>query len=122
MRRSKLFFVVFFSLGVSLGSLGSLDVSKPLSGLNIEDFKSGQDTQVKWQDNPFIQTLDDSSAVLKLYAIVYNDKDKAALIGQQVLREGNKIGTSTIIEIKPDTVIIRNEGGIFQLTFEGKKK
>ncbi len=93
-----------------------------LSGLNIEDFQKEPSNKIQWQNNPFVQNLDDVSVhELKLMAIVYREGDAACLISGQVLRQGDKIGSSELVSIEKKGVILRNEHGIFRLSLQGGK-
>ena len=100
----------------------SLHAGRPLSGLNTRDFLGITKNLLDWKDNPFIQrseelTLDD----LTLFAIVYNKNKAAALINNQIVKKGDKIGSFEVLSIEKQEVVLRNENGIFKLLFRRKK-
>lgn len=110
-----------FLLGFGLVSLTSqADVQKALPGLNVEDFEKQQDSQLSWGNNPFVTSLTDVSVSdMILYGIVFKEGDSSALINAQVVRVGDRIGASEILEILHDRVILKNENGVFSLNFGG---
>jgi hypothetical protein len=94
----------------------------PVSGLNLENFKKS-DKYIKWKNNPFTQPVDDVSVPsLKLFAIVYNPQDSAALINRHVVRAGDKIGSTEVVSIQEREVVLRTSTGIFKLNFDDRKK
>lgn len=122
MQRSKLLGGIVFWGPLTLSCL-CFGQTKSLSGLNVQDFADKPVKEQKWEKNPFLQNTASDSGGLTLYAIAYNPaQGSVALINQRIVEEGDRIGTSEIQEITPDAVIVRNEGGIFQLNFGGVKK
>ncbi len=100
----------------------SLQAARPLSGLNTKDFFDVQKTLTKWQNNPFIQRGDTAGIdELVLFAIVYNKDNAAALINNQIVKTGDKIGSLEVVSIEKQQVILRNENGVFKLSFKRKK-
>jgi len=91
-----------------------------ISGLNLEDFEKKKNEQTKWQNNPFVQTVDDVDVYdLQLKAIIWSPSDAAALINGEIVKTGEKIGISHVVSIEKDRVILRNENGIFRLPLKG---
>lgn len=112
-------FKILFMLSFCITALGA---SRPFSGLNIKDFLDVQKSLVDWGENPFIQHEDDTDiSGLTLFAVVYSKKNSAALINDQVVRTGDKIGKSEVVFIDKSEVVLRNENGIFKLSFKRKK-
>jgi hypothetical protein len=93
---------------------------KKLSGLNTQDFEDTDLSNVAWGNNPFVIP---ANAVpvsdLRLTGIVYGIEDSAAIINDQVVRVGDKIGYNEIVGIEKERVIVRNDNGLFGISFEG---
>lgn len=100
----------------------SLHAGRPLSGLNTQDFLDVTKKLLNWKDNPFIQRGEESTVDdLTLFAVVYNKNNAAALINNQIVRKGDKIGSFEVLSIEKQEVVLRNENGIFKLLFRRKK-
>ena len=98
--------------------------------LNLKDFgnlskekrlNKNKKTQI-WTQNPFLNHAAQKSLVAqKLFAIAYHHDDSSknsfALIGSNIVKVGDKIGQAEIMAIEKNTVIIRNQNGIFKITF-----
>lgn len=94
-----------------------------ISGLNLEDFGKDNKDRYMWENNPFIQVIDEVSLTdMSLTAIVFRQDDAAALINGEVVREGGKVGFSEIIHIAKDRVVLKNENGIFNLVLKKKSE
>ncbi len=120
--------VVLFSLPVFAQTPASPAASAPtkaipLSGLNTGDFDTTKPGQLKWENNPFVQTLESVGVQdLHLSAIVYRPGNAAALINGRVMKEGDKVGSSQVVHIEAKRVVMRNEDGIYSLTLGGSGK
>lgn len=96
-------------------------VAEPLSGLNLGEFDSTKPGQLKWENNPFVQTLESVGVQdLHLTAIVYRPGSAAALINGRVMKEGDRMGSSQVMHIEAKRVVMRNEDGIYSLTLGGR--
>ncbi len=57
-----------------IAGLARSEGKKPLSGLNVEDFKKVEGTDLRWKNNPFIRSTEEIDIhELKLFAIVYRE-------------------------------------------------
>ena len=93
-----------------------------LSGLNSKDFNQVQKSSLEWKGNPFIQQVEESGIdELKLLAIVYSKNKAQALINSQIVKKGDKIGSFKVVSIERQSVILRNDNGIFNLPFKRMK-
>lgn len=107
-------------IGVCFATLLS---AEPLSGLNTGEFDTTKPGQLKWENNPFVQTLESIGVQdMRLTAIVYRPGSAAALINGRILKEGDRIGTSQVVHIEAKRVVMRNEDGIFSLSLGGQMK
>lgn len=96
-------------------------IAEPLSGLNLGEFDTTKPGQLKWENNPFVQTLESVGVQdMRLTAIVYRPGSAAALINGRVMKEGDRLGNSQVIHIEAKRVVMRNEDGIFSLTLGGR--
>ena len=99
-----------------------LQAGRPLTGLNTEDFLDITKNLLDWKDNPFMQRGEEASLDdLTLFAIVYNKNKAAALVNNQIVKKGDKIGSFEVVSIEKQEVILRNDNGIFKLSFRRKK-
>ncbi len=95
--------------------------AEPLSGLNTGEFDTTKPGQLKWENNPFVQTIESVGVQdMKLTAIVYRPGSAAALINGRTMREGDRIGSSQVVHIESKRVVMRNEDGIYSLTLGGR--
>ncbi len=118
--RAKTILIVILLLG--LASFAHAD-QKPLSGLNIDEFDQKTATTSNWGNNPFVVPLNDVAiSELKLTGIVYSDSNKGAIIGNQLVIIGDKIGSNEIVAIEKARVILRNENGLYSLAISGGGK
>jgi hypothetical protein len=99
-----------------------LQASQPKSGLNTKDFSDPKKGTLDWKGNPFIQQGETSGIdELTLYAVVHNQDNAQALINSQIVKKGDKIGTFTVVSIQRQSVILRNDNGVFNLSFKRQK-
>jgi hypothetical protein len=112
--------VVLALLGLSLFAHAD---QKPLSGLNLDEFDQKAKTSTNWGNNPFVVPLNDVAiSELKLTGIVYSDTNKGAIIGNQLVVIGDKIGSNEVVAIERSRVILRNENGLYSLAISGGDK
>ncbi len=94
-----------------------------ISGLNHGDFLEIQKNPVGWDKNPFVK---DGQAVkldeLSLLGVVYSKERSAALINDQVVQVGDKLGAFEIVSISKNEVVLRGESGVFKLNLKRVKK
>lgn len=111
-----------FSLLVMFYANSSFCDSSIISALNVEDFYKEKAPVFDYDKNPFVKNLSkDEIYSLKLFAVAYSDKNKAALINGQIVQENHIIGGATVQEIAKDYVLLSNDGGMFRLAFSGAK-
>lgn len=97
--------------------------AEPISGLNLGEFTGEKTGQLKWENNPFVQSVDAVGIQdLHLTAIVYRTDNAAALINGHILRKGQKMGNIQVVHIEPNRVVLRNQDGLFSLTLGGVGK
>ncbi len=114
----SLFLIFSFARGEETGS-------RAFSGLDWKGFEEGTPSEGRllWQDNPFIESVDDFSVTdLILTGIIYSEKNRAALINDRFVRKGEKIGSHEVIEVGKNHVVLRNENGLFRLSFSGEHR
>lgn len=96
----------------------------PFSGMNLEQFE--QKAEIKQQtfsNNPFAKSNNQTNvADLKLYAVIFNETNSAALINSNVVQIGDKINNYEVVAISPGYAVIRGPAGIFTLSFDGQAK
>ena len=94
--------------------------TKPLSGLNLEDFNSNKQSEVDWGTNPFVKYGDAfQTKQMALYGIIIGPGKSMALINSDIVKVGDKLGTSEVIAIEKQKVILRNADGLYQISFRG---
>jgi hypothetical protein len=93
---------------------------KPLSGLNVQDFDDKTEKKTDWGNNPFVVPLNDVAiSELKLSGIVYSQDMKGAIVGNQIVMIGDKIGSNEVVAIEKNKVVLRNENGLYSLAISG---
>lgn len=93
---------------------------KGLSGLNMQGFDKKSDEKINWSNNPFVQPANDVPiSDLRLSGIVYNKDEAAAIINDQIVQKGDKIGAHQVVDITKNNVLLRNENGLFGLGLKG---
>lgn len=97
--------------------------SAPLSGVNLGEFDTTKPGQLKWENNPFVQTTESVGVQdMRLMAIVYRPGNAAALINGRIMKEGDRIGDNLVVHVEAKRVVMRNADGIFSLTMHGASK
>lgn len=93
----------------------------PLSGLNLEDFKNSSERgDPKWESNPFVKYGDSpQTKQLVLYGIVQGAGKALALINSEIVKVGDKVGSSEVVAIEKQKVVLRNSDGLYQISFRG---
>ncbi len=90
-----------------------------LSGLNTQEFDNKSKQSINWQNNPFVQPANDVAVSdLKLTGIAYSKTSAAVIINDQVLDKGDKIGSHEVVDISANNVVMKNENGVFNLSFK----
>lgn len=109
---------------ICLAILASTSVSAdPISGLNLEDFQSGQEKKTDWNSNPFVKYGTNPQAKqMTLLGIIHGPDRAMALINNEIVKVGDKIGTNEVVSIDRKKVILRNEDGLFQITMRGAEQ
>ncbi len=93
------------------------------SFLNIEGFENRVSVNETFDDNPFVQPVDDFSINdLILTGVVLGHEKRVALINGAILEEGEKFGNNKIISIEKRRVIIKNQDGIYSLSMKGRRR
>jgi len=118
LRNSKLSGVILLA---SLSAFSGVQKpAEPLSGLNLEDFEASAGKTPQWESNPFVKYGDaPATKQMILYGIVYNETKSLALINSDVVKVGDKVGSSQVVAIEKTKVILRNSDGLYQITFKG---
>lgn len=94
--------------------VGSVEIRKPLSNLNLEGFQETLDPFTAEEDNL-------GGKKPKLSMIVVGKKDAAALINGKMVRVKDRLGNSSVVSIKVGEVILKNTSGLTRLKLDGPK-
>jgi hypothetical protein len=112
--------VVIMVLAPVWGYAQNVPAAAPLSGVNLGEFDTTKPGQLKWENNPFVQTMESVGVQdMHLVAIVYRPGSAAALINGRVMKKGDRIGDNEVVHIEAKRVVMRNADGIFSLTMGG---
>jgi len=100
------------------------DVQAPqtggVSGLNLKEFATSEQSKVQWANNPFIKPIDNVSvSELKLQGLVSSTLDEAALVNGEMVAQGDRIGSTEIVDVDGNRVVLRNGDGIFSISMKG---
>jgi hypothetical protein len=89
--------------------------------LNLEDFQStGKKAGPTYESNPFVKYGDTpQTKQLTLYGIIHGNSKSLALINSEIVKVGDKIGSTQVVSIEKEKVILRNADGLFQISFRG---
>ncbi len=108
---------LFFLAQLVLG-----DAAKPISNMNLDDFEHMPSTNDAWGKNPFSNELEAGTLKKpKLTMIVYGRSQSAALINNQPLQKGDRLGNLQVTSIHPSEVILRGPDGLMHLRIENSK-
>ncbi len=94
------------SNSVNKGNIGSSDLTAlPRSG----NQKRAKTQYAEWGQNPFM--LKRAPKALYIEGIMWDANDPKAIINSSILGVGDKVESKTIIEITPNSVILKDEKG-----------
>ncbi len=101
----------------SQGPISSVSTLKP-SPIQMGRDEKYREEKLTWVRDPFsgkIYTSGEGSRDLKLDGIIWDKKEPLAMINECIVRVGDEIGESKIIDIKPDRVILNDGTRDFEL-------
>lgn len=75
--------------------------------------KRARSTFQEWDRNPFV--LGQKQDALMVEGILWGDQDPKVMINGNILGNGEQLGNVTVIEIKPNTVILKGDKGEVEL-------
>ena len=106
---------------VSIPASGKTQETKIRSVSPEEIFKrlGNKAKSLKWTRDPFVHSS--NSVVtrnLKLVGIVWDGEESRALIGDAIIRIGDKIGGNTVVDIKKERVILNDGAELFELKLQ----
>lgn len=71
-----------------------------------------------WKRSPFVSTGTSTSSNLILSGVIWNKDKPKAMIGDTIVTEGSKVQGNTVVDIKPDRVILNDGIKDFELKIE----
>jgi len=71
-----------------------------------------------WKRSPFVSGEKPASATLVLSGIIWTNENPKAMIGDMIVRKGDRVNNSTVIDIRPDKVIMNDGTKNFELKLE----
>lgn len=120
MRRSNSVMIIIACLFPCSHSLADIPRPEPLSGLNLEDFQSSLHVEPEWDSNPFVKSGDAlQTKQMMLLGIIYGKEKSMALINSEIVQVGDKIGSSEVVAIEKQKVVLRNDDGLTQISLKG---
>lgn len=75
-------------------------------------------THTSWKRSPFVPTSTSTSSKLVVSGIIWSKDKPKAMIGDAMVGKGDKVGNNTVVEIKPDKVILNDGTKDFELKLE----
>ena len=86
----------------------------------IENRRAKHSKFKSWKRNPFVPVVSNvpQQSNLVLSGIIWNKEKPKAIIGEAIVTKGDKIGGNTVVDIKPDKVILNDGTKEFELKLE----
>lgn len=108
------------------GESGSLEITlhenKLLSFVSTSEQKRAKTSYGSWGGNPFVLQLSSRTITkLVLNGIVWDKVTPRAIISNDIVRIGDKIGNNTVVDIKQDRVILNDGTSNFELRLGQEK-
>jgi len=75
----------------------------------VRSQKKARTTHAEWGQNPFM--LKRAQKALYIEGIMWDAKDPKAIINGNIVGAGDVVENKTIVEVKPNSVIIKSDGG-----------
>ncbi|MFQ5651523.1 MAG: hypothetical protein ACE5IY_16430 [bacterium] len=63
-----------------------------------------------------------NTSTLELRGIIWNGNDASALIGDRILRKGERMGALTVLDILPDRVVCKRGSEVITLTLQKREE
>jgi len=95
------------SLDASQSFLNQAEMSSLLA-MNQGPKSSSRSVYPAWGRNPFVLETAQNAGKLILNGILWDDEKPQALIGDHIVSKGDSIGSSIVVDIKKDSVILNN--------------
>lgn len=89
----------------------------PLKGSISVERRAKRSSFKSWKRSPFVSG-GSASSDLVLNGIIWNKQKPKAMIGDTIVVKGTKIGDNTVVDIKPDRVILNDGTKEFELRME----
>ena len=71
-----------------------------------------------WKRSPFVPTGTSTSSSLTVSGIIWSKDKPKAMVGDAMVVKGDKVGGNTVVDIKPDRVILNDGTKDFELKLE----
>jgi hypothetical protein len=82
--------------------------------LNTSQKKKARSTYTEWNHNPFV--LGQKQEALMVEGILWDNQSPKVMINGNILGTGEKIGDVTVMDIKTNSVVLKDAEGEFELS------
>lgn len=96
---------------------GKKELLPPQSGFSVER-RAKRSKFTSWKRNPFVAGGTSTASNLVLSGIIWSKSKPKAMIGDMIVTKGTKIEGNTVVDIKPDKVILNDGTKDFELKLE----
>ena len=92
---------------------GAVPQSNISSLLSVSQRSRARSAYTEWDRNPFV--LGQKQDVLMVEGIFWDEQNPNVMINGNILGVGGTIGEVTVVTIKPDSVVLKDKKGQFEL-------
>jgi type II secretory pathway component PulC len=96
------------------GIITAGELQAPQGGLFVER-RAKRSKFTSWKRSPFVASGTSTSSNLVLSGVIWNKDKPKAMIGDIIVTKGSKIEGNTVVDIKPDRVILNDGTKDFEL-------
>lgn len=93
------------------------ELAPPEGGLSVER-RAKRSKFTAWKRSPFVASGTSTSSSLVLSGIIWNKDRPKAMIGDTIVTKGAKVEGKTVVDIRPDRVILNDGTKDFELKLE----
>lgn len=106
-----------YAPSISAAAVSPAGPAAPKSGLVVER-RARKSKFTSWKRSPFVPSGATSSSGLVLNGIIWSKTNPKAMIDGAIVAKGDRTGSCTVVEIRPDCVVLNDGAKTFEIKLE----